>query len=429
MSELAERIEAEIRAKRLAPFEGQVEPGEFVVPHYEGYSIVNLINAVLARLGLEPPGPPLPRGLLPERPVRRVVLLLIDALGYRQLLRTLEREPDSFWARLVARGRLSPLTSVFPSTTVVALASLHTGLTPREHGVVGFRLFLRELGLIANLLRLKPTFDPEDDRLFRMGLTPRALLGAPTIHERLERAGVPSYVLIPRPYARSGLSRMLNPRAARLLPYASLADLMTQLRALLTTLEGRGERAFVFAYWDALDAVAHERGPETDAWRLELRTLAFALEQGLFPGGVAPLDGTLVLITSDHGQLPAPPKERVLQLKRHPGLTRRLRLAPTGEYRACYLHAKPDALRELEAGLKERFGDELVVVRSRDALEAGLFGPPHGRTHPETPERLGDLIAIPRGRQALYWPYDPFELKGRHGGLSDEEMLVPLIAL
>jgi len=62
-------------------------------------------------------------------------------------------------------------------------------------------------------------------------------------------------------------------------------------------------------------------------------------------------------------------------------------------------------------------------------LEAGLFGPPRGRTHPETLERLGDLIAIPRGRQALYWPYDPFELKGRHGGLSDEEMLVPLIAL
>ncbi len=434
MNKRAERIEAEIRAKRLALFEEQIKPHEFVVPHYEGYSITNLASSILAALGLEPLHSPLPQGILPQKPVRQAVLFLIDALGYQQLLRFLEREPSSFWARLIAQGHFSPLTSVFPSTTATALASLHTGLTPQEHGIVGFRLFLRELGLIANLLRLKPVFDPENDRLFKMNLKPRALLGVPTIHERLKQAGVSSYVLIPRPYTQSGLSQMLSPQATQIVPFSSLSDLIVRLRKLLETLHERGERAFVFAYWDALDAIAHERGPETDEWHLELKTLAFALEQGLFAGAGANagwLYETLFLLTSDHGQLPVLPKERVMHLRRYPSLVRRLRLSPTGEYRATYLYAKPDALRELEEGLRRRFGEQLVVVRSQDALKSGLFGPPsgQGRVHPETPERLGDLIAIPKGPQALYWPYDPFELVGRHGGLSDEEMLVPLIAL
>jgi len=207
-----------IRAKRLAPFEGQVEPGELVVPHYEGYSIVNLINAALARLGLEPPGPPLPRGLLPEEPVRRVVLLLIDA-----------ERPS------VQDGAHAP------------------GAVGRAHD-------------------------------------PRA--------------------------AQAGGRLVLCVDPAALRAERPLADAQPPGRPAPPLRQPGG-------------------GPETDAWRLELRTLAFALEQGLFAGDATPLDGTLLLITSDHGQLPAPPKEQVLKLKRYPGLTGRLRFAPTGEYRAC----------------------------------------------------------------------------------------------
>ena len=424
-------IEREIRTHRLPGLE---LPETFVLPHFPRYSLVNLANTVLDALGIAPLHPPLPRALLPpeKRDVQAVVLLLVDALGYKQLLRFLERSPAA-WAGLEME-RWVPLTSVFPSTTAATLATLHTALPPRGHGLVGYRLFLREWGLIANVLRLKPVADPEGDRLLKMGLSPRKLLGVPTIHERLVARGVRSYVLIPRAYVGSGLSRMLSPAdraVTTIVPFYTAADLAVRLRELLSSLEP-GQKAFVFAYWDALDSLAHEQGPESPAWDAELRSFLDVLDRELLRA-LAPSarDRTLFLITADHGQTRVLPKEKVVHLKRYPSLVRTLRFGPTGEYRAAYLYAKPGALRELEEGLKERFLEELVVLRSEEALEAGLFGPHDSqrRDHPEVRERLGDLIVIPKGAQALYWPYDDFDLIGRHGGLTDEEMLVPFLAL
>jgi len=44
-------------------------------------------------------------------------------------------------------------------------------------------------------------------------------------------------------------------------------------------------------------------------------------------------------------------------------------------------------------------------------------------------ERLGDLIAISRGDAYLWWSPRPNLMAGRHGGLSEGEMLVPFFAL
>ena len=146
----ATQIEAEIRSQRLAILDDQIQPGEIILPDFERYSLVNLANTVLERFGLPTNHPPLPKELLPAKhEVQKVVLLLIDALGYCQLVRFLDREPDSLFCRLTAHGRFMPLTSIFPSTTTASLATLHTGLTPQEHGILGYRLFLKEFGKIG----------------------------------------------------------------------------------------------------------------------------------------------------------------------------------------------------------------------------------------------------------------------------------------
>ncbi|OGF54955.1 MAG: hypothetical protein A2Z21_02865 [Candidatus Fraserbacteria bacterium RBG_16_55_9] len=421
----ATQIEAEIRSQRLAILDDQIQPGEFILPDFERYSLVNLANTVLERFGLPTNHPPLPKELLPAKhEVQKVVLLLIDALGYCQLVRFLDREPDSLFCRLTAHGRFMPLTSIFPSTTTASLATLHTGLTPQEHGILGYRLFLKEFGMIANMIRLSPLREPASDRLFTMGLKPKKFLGCATLHDRLRQVGVRSYVSLKQIYVRSGLSRLLSPKAATAMPFANSSDMSVLLRKIL---ERPNERAFLFVYWDALDEIAHRYGPESEEWETELRSLAYTLEQACLGDLEAPfLKHTLFFIAADHGQLRVVPKHEVMRLTRLPKLKQSLLIPPTGEYRATYLYAKAGRLTELESGLREGFGDRLVVLRSREALEAGLFG--RGSIHRETLDRIGDLIAIPRGTQALYWPHDSYSLIGRHGGLTDEEMLVPLIA-
>jgi hypothetical protein len=44
-------------------------------------------------------------------------------------------------------------------------------------------------------------------------------------------------------------------------------------------------------------------------------------------------------------------------------------------------------------------------------------------------DRLGDVIALARGDSYLWWANKDNPLIGRHGGLSPEEMLVPLLAV
>jgi hypothetical protein len=64
------------------------------------------------------------------------------------------------------------------------------------------------------------------------------------------------------------------------------------------------------------------------------------------------------------------------------------------------------------------------VLDSVEALETGLMGKP---ITDETYARAGELLVIPRGNHALQQSQPPVSLIGRHGGLSEEEMLVPLI--
>ena len=197
--QLAPHIESEIRARHVTILEEQAQPGEFVWPHFGKYSLVNLANTVLASFGLPTHHSPLPKDLLPaKREVQKVVLLLIDALGYRQLLRFMDRDRNSLFRHLASHGHFVPLTSVFPSTTTAALATLHTGLTPQEHGILGYRLFLKEFGVIVNMIRLSPLREPIHDRLFDMGLKPKQFLGCATIHDTLRREGIRSYVQIGR---------------------------------------------------------------------------------------------------------------------------------------------------------------------------------------------------------------------------------------
>jgi hypothetical protein len=68
-----------------------------------------------------------------------------------------------------------------------------------------------------------------------------------------------------------------------------------------------------------------------------------------------------------------------------------------------------------------------VVLPTDVAVGAGLFG--EGEPAPETPFRLGHLQVLPRGAPYLDRQNKRAELRGRHGGLSADEMLVPWLAV
>jgi predicted AlkP superfamily pyrophosphatase or phosphodiesterase len=200
------------------------------------------------------------------------------------------------------------------------------------------------------------------------------------------------------------------------------SDLWVHLRHLLA--DTRGQRAFITAYWSGLDTLAHAYGPHTDLWEAEFRSVSHLLaSEFLAQLPAQDREGTLLLVTADHGQIHIPP-EQILTAKEEPELSRHLMAPIMGESRAAFIHPRPGRAGDVRDYLQSAYPGWFVVLDSVEALEAGLMGKP---ITDETYARAGELLVLPRADRALQQTQPPVSLIGRHGGLSQEEMLVPLI--
>jgi hypothetical protein len=390
-----------------------------VLPDYGGYSIVGLAGLIDRFFGGEEPSSKL-ADLASDVPAAdHVILLLTDGLGYRKTESLFERFPDSTLASLAETGLFLPLTSVFPATTVAALASIGTGRTPLEHGLIGYRLYLRETSAVTNMIRYSMVGNGRGDAAFHAGLDVETIVPSPTLHERLDRNAVEAHTLLPQHIAGSGLSRALYRGNGRVHATAGLTDMLVMARDLV----GRAtSRTFLSLYWPGLDTVAHIRGPESAAYVAEWRALDDALRREL----VGQVDKTLLIVASDHGFVTMRPSD-YLQPRDLPDLDRGLLLPPVGEPRASYLYVRDGVKETVMRAVDRGAADGLVCIDSAALVDDGLLG--HGTPHPEIAHRIGDLAVLSTGAAGLFHPYqDAILLRGMHGGLTEEEMLVPLIA-
>jgi hypothetical protein len=398
-----------------------------VFPRYQGRSLLNLPPSVCHAFGVPAHGlaAPLVASVLPPRlleGVTTVILLVVDGLGRQQLDDALREGDAPFLADLRDRAAtsddvtLSTITSVFPSSTMPALATINMGLPPAAHGLLGWTVYLEEFGEPAELARWGPALGSHD---------PVAFAGIETIYQRFGRAGVRSIVICPAQIRRSGFSQMTFQGADVRGYYAtsSIGPMIEQATAEATD----GSPTFVHAYWPTVDLLGHRLGPATAEHAEEIATLDFALGRWLHRRGRR--GDTLLLLTADHGHVPSDPAH-VVRLDREPELLSELICLPTGERRLAYLHVKPGRVDAVRDVCSERL-PAAELLEPSDAFERGLFGP--GPISPASRRRAGDLILLARGDHQFVCPFSerqrPDPLLGNHGALAPSEMEVPLLAL
>ncbi|HQI83699.1 MAG TPA: alkaline phosphatase family protein, partial [Anaerolineae bacterium] len=189
-------------------------PEHFVWPRYEGLSVGNIPATVGQALGATLPGvlPPLRNDLLDGLldGVQRVVLLVIDALGWETLQDVMARRPDLIFHRLATRGRLWPLTTTFLSTTNSVLSTIHTGRAPVEHGLLAYSLFLREWQMAVEAISFSTILRPFTGTLAEWGFEAEKFLPVPGIGQMLAVQGIPSYALTLDAFVKTPLSVMHN---------------------------------------------------------------------------------------------------------------------------------------------------------------------------------------------------------------------------
>jgi hypothetical protein len=400
-------------------------------PSYEGYSLVNLPASVCRWLGVPlmgsaPLGPEIMN--LWQREFQQIVFLLVDGLGLDRVEAVLSATgsdaASADWQSITQDAVLAPLTSIVPSTTAAALTTLWTGTPPSEHGVLAYEVWLKEYGLIANMILHAPaSYTGDPGSLLKAGFNPETFLPVPTLGPHLRKHGVHPYAFQHHSIAYSGLSRMLFP-GVDIMPFRTLSDLWVTLSSVLDS--PVVERRYLYVYWSELDEMMHRFGPEDERTRLEQANFSRQLALFLQKRRAVGRGDTLVIVTADHGHNSTPSNPNYA-VQNHPRLLDCLVMPPSGEARLPVVYLRPGKEAEFRRYVEQAWPGIFQILPSDQAVRAGLFGE---RVYDRFHERVGDLVLVPQVDEA-YWWFSAREnhLLGRHGGMSRTEMLTPFLAL
>ena len=401
---------------------------EFLMPSYTGFGLANLTPSIAHWLKAgQLPAPILDRTILDnfQDHYQNVVLVLVDALGYNQLVRLMNAGKAPLWQKQLDKGKLFPLTSTSPSTTSSALTTIWTGTTPNQHGVIGYEMWLKELGLIMNnILHTPITFKGDIGGLSRAGFEPTRFMNQIPLGQRFSKYGVESHAFLPAGIANSGLSMMHLP-GSHLHAFTAESDMFLNMRDLLNTTSR--QRRFVYSYWSYVDGLMHRYGTYNERVTEQFFDFSNAFFRLLVSGLTEQAKkDTLILVTADHGSVETPVDEH-FNLANHPDFRKMLTMSPTCEGRLPFFYLKQGSEGAVRPYFEHTWPGKFVLLTRQQVLDLKLLG--NGQDHPDLEERIGDLVAIPRGNAYLWWPEKANTMQGRHGGLHPDEMLVPLFAV
>jgi hypothetical protein len=374
------------------------------------FTIERLLTGVAEGSALEEP-------LLQER-FERVVFVYFDAFGWTFLDRHAEHP---LFARARSEGLLTQLTAQFPSTTTAQVTTVHSGLPVAQHGLYEWHVYEPSLDRLVTPLLF--SFAGDGVRGTLLGhIDPDELFPTDSLYARLAESGIRSTVVLPAAIAGSAPNIALL-RGTDVLPFATAENGLAVAAEALA-----GGAAYAHVYLDELDSLMHAVGTDDPAVEVVTRTILDDVHQARLPAG------TLVLLTADHGMSPVDPDRTIYVNELWPELAAQLEtgadgkpLAPAGSCRDLFLHARDGEVDAVRTGLAERLAGVADVVAVGELIEEGIFAEPS----PRLSARLANVAVLPRHGDAVYW-HEPGRfaqhLHGQHGGLSPEEMEIPLVA-
>jgi predicted AlkP superfamily pyrophosphatase or phosphodiesterase len=326
---------------------------------------------------------------------------------------------------------VSQMTSMFPSTTSAHSTTIHTGMDVNTSGVYEWYYYEPLIGEVITPLVFSLTHRMAYDELVTRGIQPADVFLPQTFYARLAESGIQSFVSQPRSINKSAYSQFVT-RGAKHLPFLTLPEVLTNVTEHHERTNGK---RYYMIYFSPIDTICHEYGPASAQTEAEVESMLLQMESFLRRCAKR-FKKTLMLITADHGQVETSP-ENAFYLNQHfEGLERYFKKAVTGEpiyfggsARDMFLYVEDQHLAEVESLLKPKLEGIAEVYTTQTLIDQGFFGA--SPISQRLADRIGNLVILPYKGESVYWYIkDRFEqpLRGHHGGLTPDEMLIPFIA-
>ena len=357
-----------------------------VFPDYSN-SLVNLSSSILKAFGVETKEPSLRivDNIL-KKDYKNIVLLLLDGMGVSIMEKTLDKR-GAFWSNLLLK-----YTSVFPATTVAATTSVLSSLPPISHAWLGWDNYYPEVGENVTVFLNKVQGTTRDAASYFV-----ASKYAPykSIITKINEGGGKAF----------GSSPFIP-------PYPGTFDSVLDRVGMISKEKGR---KFIYAYWTDPDGLLHESGTEDIVVRNELRTIEDKVSKL-----ASSLSDTLFLVTADHGHIDADG----VYINEYPEIMDTLLRLPSLEPRTPNFFIKEGRKEEFKERFLNRFSNDYVLLNRKEVIEKKLFG--RENEHTLFKEMLGDYLGYSRSNKTLFFYGE--KLKSMHGSMTEDEMVIPLIA-
>ncbi len=406
---------------------------DFVQPLYGSYCFSNIPRTVKYLLtGEGQSGLPLDVfGNLPTR-YNKVILFFVDAFGWRFFEHYAPHY--SFLKHLLSEGVVSKLTSQFPSTTAAHTATIHTGLNVGQSGIYEWHYYEPLVDELITPLFFSYAGDKERDTLKHAGLPAEAFYPRRTFYQDLKSFGVTSHIFQHEAYTPSTPSNIYF-RGASVYPFRTLSEALTQMTELLQK-DTRGPE-YYFLYFDRIDYTGHQYGPHSEQFESAVERFLNTMEQEFYQALSGKQPTTLFMMTADHGQMEVSPQKTFYLNREAREIERYLKtnqkgnfLAPAGSARDMFLYVEDEHLDRAIAYLQERLAGKAEVYRTRELQEKHFFG--LNEPSAEFLSRVGNVVILPYKHESVWW-YEEGRFRmhflGNHGGLTPEEMHIPLALL
>ena len=355
---------------------------------------------------------------------KNILHFTIDSLGINRL-----KSKKIFLNEYIENNEIIEISSLFPTITSTIMLSIYSGIPPENHGILGHKIFFPELGAIMDTLRLSipGAKNDEKDSLIKAGINAKSLLWEYRPHSLYESEEYKQYNFLASDIAMSGLSHLML-ESHSVVSFRNLVDGFEKLKILLK----RNEKMYIHFYIGDIDDISHIYGPDSEGCENTLDVLNYIFKKFLksFEKDIA--KNTILAITADHGQNQLLEENKIFFKKEEiESYSKFLKTNMGKSGRVLHFYVKDDKIDEFKEIISEKLGESALILTKFDDLTP-LFS--SKTNYNRLFERLGNLIIIFKPSYSSEKEYEnekeepiEFKMKGTHGSLSQDELLIPWI--
>jgi predicted AlkP superfamily pyrophosphatase or phosphodiesterase len=387
-----------------------------VYPDYKN-SIVNLVSSILDVYDVKTDHPPLKQLNVEDLKLKQnIIFFILDGFG----MNLLKKFTSS--TKFLKQNFVSPITSVFPSTTSAAITSLISGKTPWEHGAIGWTLYFKEFAKNIDYL---PNWDSittttQDSDQYNI----IDYVGADNIFDKISETThkIQQYYLAHEELSQSP-NIIRNSGTAEIISYSDHKYLFETLNKLIT--KKKSDKKLIFVYSSSPDKIEHQHGVHADEVENFIKEIDSAFEK--LSSQLAGTD-TTILLTADHGLIDI---NNYYYVNEDEKLFDSMIMPAFPEPRFISFFVKKHKMKQFEEAF-QKYEDKFLLFDREEFLKHKFLGV--GKMHPKIDDFIGDYIAIAISDSAMkpiYMQNGKWkkEFKAHHAGLTEDEMLVPLFKI